>query len=715
MTEAPILAAARAAFTAGDAALALELAQSVLARDPGNTAALSVLANAAMRLERLSEADDALRSLLQNAPDNALIARSRSRVLNRLGHRSAQQNDLIAAIGYWREALRLWPENDDSAFNLVAYGSAALDDDEAFDLLQPLLARSPDDLGARRLLAEIERNRGQLRVAADRLRPLSDTVLSNSEVRALTLTLGDAQLIERSLPTATPLPDQVEAVQCAFASISTQCNEGAAHVLRGEFERRHSIGAHSPSLRMALACALSLPAVHIDRDGIHAARNRFSSGLSRIVDEFPQSRLRRCAPHLAQLNWSNFLLAYHCENDLDLQSRYGDWLSMAAAALRPDLAIVPDKRKPGPPRIGVLSGHWNDTTAGAYFASWIEALDVDEFDTRIYALGPRFDHVTDELEQRSRKFVRINGDGGGTGDGQDRGGHQQGDAVDRAADVIRSADLDLLIYPELGMDTRLMPLAALRLARTQWVGWGHPVTSGLPTIDAYLSCADMEPADAKAHYREPLLLLPDLGTRYRLPPAPQRLARDALGLPPGKLVVVPQSLFKLHPDNDAVLLELLSREPKLRILLFATASRLEVRLVRQRLLTRLGPTLFRQLHFHPMVSRSRFLEILAAADVMLDTLHWSGGNTSLDALRSGLAIATTRSRFMRGRQSAAMLHALQLDSAIAPDASGLAALAAQMLNGAARPHVDQLQGYLRSQRPLLVLRALAREAVAGVA
>ena len=714
MTDAQTLAAARAAFAAGDAARALELAQSVLAHDAGNTTALSILANAAMRLERLSEADDALRCLLQAsdnalAPDNAPVARSRSRVLNRLGHRSAQQNELIAAIGYWREALRLWPENDDSAFNLASYGSAALDDDEAFGLLLPLLARSPSDLGARRLLAEIERNRGQSYLAAERLRPLSDTLLSNSEVRALALTLGDAQLIERSLPTSTPLPEQVESLHCAFASISTQCDEGAAHALRSSFERRYMIGARSPSLRIALACALSLPAVHTDMDGIHAARSRFSNGLSRIVDEFPESRLRRCAPHLAQLNWSNFLLAYHCENDLDLQSRYGDWLSMAAATLRPDLAGPPERRKPGPPRIGILSGHWNDTTAGSYFASWIEALDVAEFDTRIYALGPRFDHVTNELEQRSRKFVRINGDDPATGDDPRSG------IIDRAADLIRDADLDLLIYPELGMDTRLMPIAALRLARKQWVGWGHPVTSGLPSIDAYLSCADMEPADAATHYREPLLLLPDLGTRYRLPQAPQRLARDALGLPPGKLVVVPQSLFKLHPDNDAVLLELLSRAPNIRVLLFATASRLEVHLVRRRLRAALGPTLFRQLHFHPMVSRSRFLQILAAADLMLDTLHWSGGNTSLDALRSGLAIATTRSRFMRGRQSAAMLHALQLDSAIAPDANGLAALAAQMLHGAAKPDADGLHHYLQSQRPIALLRTLAREAVAGAA
>lgn len=41
---------------------------------------------------------------------------------------------------------------------------------------------------------------------------------------------------------------------------------------------------------------------------------------------------------------------------------------------------------------------------------------------------------------------------------------------------------------------------------------------------------------------------------------------------------------------------------------------------------------------------------------MLDSLHWSGGNTTLDALASGLPIVTLPGEFMRGRQTAAMLN-----------------------------------------------------------
>jgi predicted O-linked N-acetylglucosamine transferase (SPINDLY family) len=53
---------------------------------------------------------------------------------------------------------------------------------------------------------------------------------------------------------------------------------------------------------------------------------------------------------------------------------------------------------------------------------------------------------------------------------------------------------------------------------------------------------------------------------------------------------------------------------------------------------------------------------------MLDTMHWSGGNTSLDALSSGLPIVTLEGRFMRGRQSAAMLRTVGVEELIARDA-----------------------------------------------
>lgn len=688
--------AARAAFDVRDYARAFALSAWSLHAHETWPQALSVHANAAMQLERFEEADRALVRLLQKQPDHPALRRSLSRVRNRLGHNAFAEGHARTAWRYWREALTLWPDNHDALCNLHAHGPPQADAEQAIQTLTLALATNPDDPMLRLLLAESLRNDGQFVTAAQVLRSLSADDLQKNQWRELALTVDDNDLIERALPVSTDLNPRVEALVSGFAGLATLGQASATQNLAAAASTQVGNFQSAPSLRIALALHLSLPAVHADQASIDRCRAQFASGLSMLESRFPQAVLRTLEPSLSHLNWSNFLLAYQCEDDLELQTRYGDWLGMAAATLRPDLAAPSPQRKPGPPRIGLLSGHWHESTAGSYFADWIEALDVTAFETTVLALGPRFDAFTDALESQCRRLVRLDGN------------------IDAAADAVRAEDFDLLIYPELGMDTRLLPLAALRLARRQWMGWGHPVSSGLASIDAYLSCADMEPDDAQTHYRETLITLPGLGTRYRLPPIPQRLSRTELDLPEGTLVVVPQSAFKIHPDNDEVFAELLELAPDAQLLLFATAPRLDAGRLMQRLRARLGPDRMMRVHAHPPVARSRFLEILSSADLMLDTLHWSGGNTSLDALRAGLRIATTRGRFMRGRQSAAMLQALNRPDWIACSAAELAALAAAMLRARPVPiSQSEFETWARSPKPLKVLFDLACAAVAG--
>src|SRR6185295_5076726 len=100
------------------------------------------------------------------------------------------------------------------------------------------------------------------------------------------------------------------------------------------------------------------------------------------------------------------------------------------------------------------------------------------------------------------------------------------------AGAIRDARLDVLLYPEIGMDALTPRLAALRLAPVQVASWGHPETTGLPTIDHYLSAELFEteagPLQASApsgHYTESLVRLPGLGCHVA--PAAVRPAAQA--------------------------------------------------------------------------------------------------------------------------------------------------------------------------------------------
>jgi predicted O-linked N-acetylglucosamine transferase (SPINDLY family) len=68
---------------------------------------------------------------------------------------------------------------------------------------------------------------------------------------------------------------------------------------------------------------------------------------------------------------------------------------------------------------------------------------------------------------------------------------------------------------------------------------------------------------------------------------------------------------------------------------------------------------------------------------MLVTRHWSGGNTTLDALACGLPVVTLPGAFMRGRQSAAMLRAVGAAEMIASDIDDYRAIASRVIDDSA--------------------------------
>jgi CRISPR-associated protein Csy1 len=70
----------------------------------------------------------------------------------------------------------------------------------------------------------------------------------------------------------------------------------------------------------------------------------------------------------------------------------------------------------------------------------------------------------------------------------------------------------------------------------------------------------------------------------------------------------------------------------------------------------------------PSLQHADYLRLNQLCDVMLDTLHWSGGNTSLDAFASALPVVTLPGSLMRGRQSRAMLNMMELGELIARNA-----------------------------------------------
>jgi protein O-GlcNAc transferase len=224
----------------------------------------------------------------------------------------------------------------------------------------------------------------------------------------------------------------------------------------------------------------------------------------------------------------------------------------------------------------------------------------------------------------------------------------------------------VLIFPEIGMDQVSAQLAAQRLAAVQCASWGHPVTSGFPTIDYFISSDLMEPESAADHYSEQLIRLPNLSIYYE--PAdvpPVAIDRTHLGLRTGAVVYwCCQSLPKYLPQFDEVFARIAAEVPDCQFTFIEFAGGSGVtEMFRGRLrraFKAIGLDAENHCVFLPRLAPDRFVAAIGQCDVVLDSIGWSGCNSILESLVHNVPIVTFAGEMMRGRHTAAILEMMDV-------------------------------------------------------
>ncbi len=655
---------ATCAQRAGDPALARRHVESALARNPQDALAHFSLAD-------IDESRGAKASAIAGFERAAALSSGFAAAHHRLGILLGEAGEAERALAAFERAVAAEPANA-RAWNNLGHTLRTLGRiDAAGRAFERAVALKPDYELAVANLAVHWRDAGEMERAESLLRAALARPRAAPPLRALVVALAGL-LRDRGALDESELLYRQAIAQAPQRSAGEWFNLGLIHAERDEPDRVRAAfasGAAGGDLRSAVAARLSLPMIYDSVEHVDEARSRYLQGLQRLnedvdalVRDVPADRV------LDGLRWTNFFLAYQGRDDRALQASYGAFVSRALSLAAPQW-LAPMTRRASRPRVrvGFASAFFHLGTAGQYFRSWITDLDRERFEVFVYHLFPGTDEIAAEIRARADCF-------------RDVGGGRARPSI--VAPLIRDDALDVLVYPELGMDHTTFALAALRLAPRQLCGWGHPTTSGLATIDGFVSCADMERPQAQDHYTEPLHVLPGIGTRYRPDARPAAAAREALGLPGrGTLFLCPQSLFKIHPDNDDLFAAVLAALPDAVLVMFDGRHARPT----SRFLSRIGPRLARvgaapdrQLLVLPTVAHATYLQINQACDAMLDTLHWSGGNTSLDALQCRLPIVTMDGDLMRGRQSAAMLRMLGVPELVAADAAQYVTIASRL-------------------------------------
>ena len=575
---------------------------------------------------RVAEALECFRAAVSADPNNA-------RGWNNLGTALQSLDRMDEAVRAFDHALTLDPRQARAHFNLGRIWNLRYEHKRALEHAQHAARLDPAHVDAWLLVGEIQRR------------------------------TRDSSAAMASFAAAVRANPRDPRARSALAELLAEMG----HAEQAQVEYREASAQAPTSVRAALGANLLLPQVYSSREHLDECRARYAEGLERLHANADAFRFQDPQRALADLRWTNFYLAYQGGNDRELQRRYGEFHRRVLAPAVPEF-FAPREPRPaqGKLRVGFLSHFFFNCTAGRYFSSWITHLDRERFESFVYYTN---EWVADDTRRIGAAASTFR--------------HLPGRPLHALAHQVAADRLDVLVYPELGMHPDTFALAGLRLAPVQCAGWGHPDTPGLPNIDWFISCAQMEPEGAQAHYSERLALLPGLGTRYAFPQRETTGTRADFGLPEERTIyLVPQSLFKIHPDNDELIAEVLARDPRGVALFFASAHEALTQLFAGRL-ARAFEARSLDIHSHAIFMRSNiahptYLRLNELCDVMIDTLHWSGGNTSLDALSSGLPVVTLPGALMRGRQSQAMLEIVGVPELVARDREGLVATAVRL-------------------------------------
>lgn len=620
---------AKSAENSGDFAGAESCLQVAVSCFPLSSSSHIALASLLYRSGRLDESARAFHDGVNALPNDAMLRFSYAQLLTEL-HQPA------AAKSQYQELIKAFPNWAPSYVNLALL---ELDQNlpQAESLLRTAVSLEPSMIEARTNLAFALKKSGRL-----------------------------SEALEEYTQVLAQQPQYEAALQPLLA----------IHQVLGdptEAENWLSMDAQSErSTTCEVIATITIPSVLESKQHAIDIREK----LTQRIEHLTQHAANFANP-VKEIGVTPFYLAYHNINDRNLM----ETISKLYRTLCPTLNYTPPRATScltnSRTRIGIMSAYLYNHSIGNVMEGLIENLDKRKFSVHIFMTRAPFDDNSFAIARNADEWIVVDYD------------------FEKARHTIEKHEVDVLFFPEVGMDPLTYFLAFCRLAPVQCTTWGHPVTTGISTIDYYISTNYFEPDDSAEHYSEQLVTLTDVALPglYRKPRIPSPERRERLGFDAkGRVYFCPQALFKIHPDFDLILGEILRRDSAGKVYLVADSKKDEWRLrtLRTRF-SRTIPDVAANIVFLPFApTRDGYLQRILASDVILDTLHYCGGNTSLEAISAGTPVITMPSTYMRSRHTYGFFRKMGLMDTVAFSASEYADLAVKVAtNDDLRAHIQR--------------------------
>ena len=653
---------ARWHYEAGRSDMAGEIYRQIIIINPRHAGALQMLGILSHKSGETSAALDLLKRAESEDPQNPAL-------LINLGVVTREMGDTEAAKVYLLRALALDPKQSMGHFNLGNLYRETGEFQAALDSYEEALSLSPDNPNLLHnkgvALRELGRVEAAARVFSEVIRLAPKHAGASNSLGVIFLEQGEPEAALKILRQAVKLtPRSAETLNnLGLALVETgnvvEAGENLEEAVRLEPSNKQilknignldakvgNITAARATWRRALELgnddgllfrlSTLLPVVASSLEEMNAARTELDNSLQKMA---------RLDCHLddpyIEVGASNFLISYHDTNNKNTQKHLAELYLKAC----PGLGQVHCEQhcKDSRVRVGFISRHLQLNSVGRCFHGIIRFMPRENIHVTAFTFSkgsdPLWSAIAHDVDQAIVLPPRLG----------------------EARKKIAKTGLDVLIYTDIGMEPLTYFLSFARLAPVQCVLGGHPDTVGVPNIDYYLSSDLQEPNNADNHYAECLVRLPGAPTYYDRPELPKNLkTRAEIGLPQKRsLYFCAQTLFKIHPEMDILLGEILRADPEGYILIPAgftpgLSDRLQARFECS------IPDVADRVKFLPAMSHMDFMNVLSISDVSLDTRPFGGGNTSWQAIGAGTPMLTWPGRFLRGRYTAALYQLMDI-------------------------------------------------------
>ena len=300
------------------------------------------------------------------------------------------------------------------------------------------------------------------------------------------------------------------------------------------------------------------------------------------------------------------------------------------------------KAESSPIKIGILSNFWGEYhPVNLHYSGIINHLISTDIKVEIIIGNFVRQSEQNEIERRYGTTVtRLN------------------KSFERNCKTISELELDLLLYPDIGMSSDTYLLGLARLAPVQAVMSGHPCSTGLNEIDYFISSQLMETESAQINYTEQLINFQKMPTSMKYVKSNEN-SEQAIKLDDNKIKIgFIHSLFKLTPDFDETLAQVTEIDEKVDIIIINTHP-IHLKKIKERWQAK-HLKLLERVKIIPKMGYHQFINLITQLDLVVDPYGFGAGTVFYQCMACGVPVVTKPSNLLKTRVSTGGYNQMQL-------------------------------------------------------